>query len=129
MSQREAAAHLGVAVGTLGRYEAGQRTTPLPVVRTMARIYRRPLREVLQHSGVAVEPLPAGRSWSPTELPQVIRALRTAAGLSTTELGRAVGPSGALLGEGAGRPSADIRRRLELLLALGPGSLAASGRA
>src|SRR4051794_19489755 len=43
MSQREAAAHLGIALGSLARCEAGQRRPPIPVVRRMAAVYRRHL--------------------------------------------------------------------------------------
>jgi transcriptional regulator with XRE-family HTH domain len=63
MSQREAAAYLGIAVGTLARYEAGERQAPVAVVRRMAKAYGRSVEELL-HSGCEVPPLPRGVRYS-----------------------------------------------------------------
>jgi transcriptional regulator with XRE-family HTH domain len=126
MSQREAAAHLGIAIGTLARYESGERRTPVPVVRAMARAYRRPIRDVLQHSGVALPPLPAAATWSPADLPKAISALRAAEGLSKDGLGRVIGRSGQTIRrweDGAGLPDAASIRRLEVVFRLPPGRL------
>jgi transcriptional regulator with XRE-family HTH domain len=126
MSQREAAALLGIAIGTLARYESGERSTPVPVVRAMARSYRRPVREVLQHGGVALVPLPTAAVWSPEVRPQAIRALRTTEGLSKEGLGRLIGRSGQAIRrweDGAGLPDAASVRRLEVVFRLPPGKL------
>lgn len=53
MSCREAAAHLGIHVGTLARYESGARAVPAPVLRKMALIYRRTPAELLRLSGTS----------------------------------------------------------------------------
>ena len=124
MSRAEAAAALGVSVGALARYEAGERATPIPVVRRMARAYGRSVEELLPYSGSRLVPLPPRRRWTPEEVPQAIRALRTAAGLTTVGLGRAVGRSGqAVASWEAGRslPMPGTFRRLEGVFALAPG--------
>jgi transcriptional regulator with XRE-family HTH domain len=130
MSRVEAAAHLRVSIGALARYEAGERRTPVRIVRRMARVYGRTVDEVLAHSGSTLLPLPAGRRWCPEELPLVLTALRTAAGLTKAGLGRAVGRSGqAVAGWEAGRsrPSPAMCRRLEVVFGLAAGRLPDSG--
>ena len=94
MSQREAAVHLGIAVGSLARYEAGQRRPPVPVARRMAGAYRRPVAEVLAACRIELLPLPPRARWLREDVPEGLRAARTAAGLSKVALGRAVGRSG-----------------------------------
>lgn len=118
MSQREAAAYLGVAVGSLARYESGERFPPLTVIRAMTVAYRRPLAELLRHSGRELVPLPPGRPWRTEQVPQAILALRTAAGMTKTELGRALGRSGQAIRSwevGRSLPTQATYRRLELL--------------
>ncbi len=116
MTQREAAAHLRIAVGSLARYEAGQRTVPVSVIRRMAVAYRRPFDEVLGHSGHQPVPLPPGPSWGPADLPEAIRSLRTTAGMSKDGLGRILGRSGQAV-----RSWEATMRRLELLFGLPTG--------
>jgi transcriptional regulator with XRE-family HTH domain len=126
MSQREAAAHLGIAVGTLARYESGARQTPVKVVRSMARMYRRPVGDVLRHSGITLPAVPGRTPWLLTEVAGGIRAARTLAGMTKVELGRALGRSGqAVHGweTGRTRPNSRTCRRLELLLGLFVGAL------
>ena len=125
MSQREAAAHLRVAVGTLARYEAGERATPVAVVRRMAVAYRRSVGEVLRHSGTPVSPLPVA-PWSADDLPAVITALRSTAGLTRAGLGRVLDRSGQAVHSwetGRSRPSPVTCRRLEAVLGLPTGLL------
>lgn len=124
MSQREAAAYLGVAVGSLARYESGERRPPLNVVRAMAGAYRRPVADLLRYSGHDILPLPSGRCWQPEQVPQAILALRTAAGLTKTQLGRALGRSGQAVRSwevGRSRPTQATYRRLELLFPVSRG--------
>jgi transcriptional regulator with XRE-family HTH domain len=126
MSQREAATHLGISMGALARYEAGQRCAPVPVARRMASAYRRPVADVLTACGIELLPLPARVRWRPEELPEGIRAARTAAGLTKVALGRAIGRSGqAIRGweNGRSRPDVAMCRRLEVVLGLPAGKL------
>jgi transcriptional regulator with XRE-family HTH domain len=125
MSQREAAAHLRISVGTLARYEAGERATPLRVARRMAAAYQRSLSEVLRCSGTQISPLPPA-PWSTSELPAVLGALRAAGGWTKVELGRAVGRSGQTVRSwetGRTRPTREILGALEVVFSLAPGRL------
>jgi transcriptional regulator with XRE-family HTH domain len=125
MSQREAAAHLRIAVGTLARYEAGERATPVTVVRRMAAIYHRGVGEVLRSSGTPVVPLPPV-PWTPGDLPEALTALRLAAGLSKVALGRLVGRSGQAVSQweaGRSRPTPATCRRMEAVFGLPAGRL------
>lgn len=125
MSRREAAAQLRISVGTLSRYEAGGRSVPIPVVRRMAFTYGRSTSELLRLSGRALLPLPIGRPWRPVDVPAGITALRTTAGLSKEELGRAVQRSGQAVGgweRGRTRPSPATCRRLEAMFCLPAGT-------
>ena len=131
MSQREAAAYLQVAVGSLARYESGERPVPMGVARRMAAAYRRPLGDVLAHGGTQVAPLPPGARWTPADVPQAVLALRTMAGLSKNGLGAALGRSGQAVRSwetGRGLPSAPAARRLEALFGLPPGVIPGSAR-
>jgi transcriptional regulator with XRE-family HTH domain len=124
MSRAEAAAAVGVSVSALARYEAGKRATPIPVVRRMARAYGRPVDELLQHSGSRLLPLPPRRRWLTEEVPQAVRALRTAAGMTKVGVGRAVGRSGQAVASweaGRTRPTPATCRRLEVVFGLAPG--------
>jgi transcriptional regulator with XRE-family HTH domain len=124
MSRAEAAAALGVSVGSLARYEAGERPTPIPVVRRMARAYGRSVEDLLPYSGSRLVPLPPRHRWRPEEVPQAIRALRTAAGLTRVGLGRAVDRSGNTVARweaGHTLPVPGTLRRLEVIFGLAPG--------
>jgi transcriptional regulator with XRE-family HTH domain len=125
MTWREAAAHLDISVGTLARYESGERSTPVAVLRKMSAVYRRPPRELLCFSG-AVVPLPASCPWQPEDVPQAIQALRTAVGLSKADLGRMLGRSGQAVRAwetGRTRPAEATCRRLEAVFGLPAGTL------
>lgn len=126
MSRREAAAQLGISVGSLARYEAGERGTPIPVLRRMAAAYGRPVSELLKHAGCEILPLPPGSRWRPDQVPAAITALRVAAGLSKVDLGRLVGRSGQAVGgweSGRTRPTPVTCRRLETIFGLPAGRL------
>jgi transcriptional regulator with XRE-family HTH domain len=123
MAQREAAATLRIAVGTLARYEAGERVTPVAVVRRMAAAYQRPVAEVLAVSGVELVRLPP-LPWAPADVPMAIAALRVAAGLTKEQLARAVGRSGQTVSSwetGRRRPGPETCRSLETVFGLPPG--------
>lgn len=125
MSRREAAAQLGISVGSLSRYEAGERRAPVAVLRRMAAAYGRPVSELLQHGGCQVLPLPP-RRWRPEQVPAALTALRIGAGLSKVGLGRLVRRSGqAVAGWESGRcrPSSATCRRLETIYGLPAGRL------
>jgi transcriptional regulator with XRE-family HTH domain len=126
MSQREAAAHLGITVGSLARYEAGERRTPMVVLRRMAGAYQRPVAELLEHGGCTILPLPRGPRWRPRDVPAAITALRLAAGLTKVDLGRLTGRSGQAVGAweaGRTRPGTATSRRLETIFGLPGGQL------
>jgi transcriptional regulator with XRE-family HTH domain len=130
MSRREAAAHLRITVGTLARYEAGERATPVAVVRRMATAYGRSVGEVLQHSGQPSVPLPPGAVWRREDVPQAVRALRTAAGLTKDGLGQLLGRSGQAVRSwelGGSRPTPVSCRRMEALFQLPPGKFPTRG--
>jgi transcriptional regulator with XRE-family HTH domain len=121
MSRAEAAAALGISVGSLARYEAQERPTPIPVVRRMAHAYGRRFEELLRHSGSRLLPVPPRRRWRPEEFPETLRALRVVGGLSKVGLGRAVGRSGQAVASweaGRTRPSPATYRRLEVVFGL-----------
>lgn len=125
MSRREAAAQLGISVGSLSRYEAGERRVPVPVLRRMAAAYGRPVSELLRHGGCDILPLSA-RRWQPEQVPAALAALRTGAGLTKVGLGRLVGRSGQAVAaweSGRSRPGAAACRRLETIFGLPAGRL------
>jgi DNA-binding transcriptional regulator YiaG len=129
MSQREAAAYLRIALGTLARYEAGDRRVPVAVARRMAVVYRRTTAEVVDSCGLELPPLPPGPRWPPREVPDGIRAARTSAGLTRAALGRAVDRSGQTVRAwetGCRLPGPQTCRRLEVVLGLPPGTLPAT---
>ena len=126
MSQREAAAHLGIAIATIARYESGDRRLPVKMVRRMAALYRCPTSSILRHSGTTLLPLPPGRTWGAEQVPEGIRAARLAAGLTKVQVGRAVGRSAQAVYKwelGLARPRPQTCRRLEVLLGLPPGRI------
>ncbi|RFU18820.1 helix-turn-helix domain-containing protein [Geodermatophilus marinus] len=128
MTQREAAAHLRIALGTLARYEAGARVPPVAVARRMATAYRRPPEQLLAACGIELPDLPDGAPWRAADLPEAIRVARMAAGMTKVELGRVLGRSGQAVRSwevGRSRPSEVTCRRLEAVCGLPAGSLSA----
>lgn len=126
MTQREAAVHLGVAVGTVARYEAGLRPVPVVVARRMARAYGCAVHELPGRGRSLPVRLPRRARWRPEDVPAGIRALRQAAGLSKAGLGRTVGRSGQAVPAweaGRSRPGEMTRRRLEAVFGLRAGVL------
>jgi len=124
MHRREAACHLGVALTTLARYEAGTRQPPVAVLRRMADLYGQPVDVLLRH-GPAVLPLPPA-PWQPDDLPVLLLALRTRAGLTKADIGRRLGRTGQAVRSwevGRARPTSATCRRLELMFRLPPGSI------
>jgi DNA-binding transcriptional regulator YiaG len=129
MSQREAAAYLRIALGTLARYEAGERRVPVAVARRMAVVYRRATAEVVDSCGIELPPLPPGPRWRPRDVPAGIRAARVSTGLTRAALGRAVDRSGQTVrawDTGCRLPGPRTCRRLEVVLGLPPGTLPAA---
>ena len=133
MTQREAAAVLGVSASSLGRYETGRRPVALPLARAMARVYRVPLARVLAAAGLA-PPLLLTRQWTEAQLPAVLADLRQAAGASMSEVARNTGvshPTVRRWESGESLPSPGALATLELRYRLGRGrltALATSGR-
>jgi transcriptional regulator with XRE-family HTH domain len=126
MSQREAAAHLGIAVATLARYESGDRHLPIKLARRMAALYRCPTAVVLSHGGRSLPLLPPGRVWREDQVPEGIRAARLSAGMTKVELGRALGRSAQAVHKwerGETRPTTATCRRLEAVLGLPSGQV------
>jgi DNA-binding XRE family transcriptional regulator len=86
----------------------------------MATVYRRPPGGMLRMSDDIV-PLPQGPRWRAEDLPVVIRALRTAAGLSKVQFGRILGRSGQALRTweiGRSKPTAPTCRWIEAVFGL-----------
>lgn len=132
MSQREAAAHLGIAVSTLARYESRERPIPIKMVRRIAALYRCPAGQVFRISGRALPPIPIGSMWDEEQVPEGLRAARLAAGLTKAELGRALGKSAQAVHKwehGQTRPRAATCRRLEMVLGLPVGQIGGALRA
>jgi transcriptional regulator with XRE-family HTH domain len=130
MTQREAAAVLGVSASSLGRYEAGRRPVALPLARAMARVYRVPLAPVLAAAGLAPPPL-LTQQWTEAQLPTVLADLRQAAGASMSEVARHTGVSHPTVRRwetGESLPSARALATLELQYRLGRGRLTALAR-
>lgn len=126
MSRREAAVQLGIAEGSLARYEAGSRRPSIAVARRMAAVYRTPLAAVLAMADIALPALPPHRPWRGGDVSAGIRAARLAAGLSKKGLGIAVMRSGQAVDQwerGRRLPDQATRRRLERVLHLPAGTL------
>jgi transcriptional regulator with XRE-family HTH domain len=126
MSQREAAAHLRIAPGTLARYEAEERRPPVAVARRMAAVYRRPEAEMYGYCRLEPRRIRPGATWQPEDVPEGIRAARVAAGLTKVALGRAVGRSGQAVRNwemGRTRPGPGTCRRLEAVFGFRAGQL------
>jgi transcriptional regulator with XRE-family HTH domain len=130
MTQKEAAAVLGVSASSLGRYETGRRPVALPLARAMARVYRVPLARVLAAAGLA-PPLLLTQRWTEAQLPAVLADLRQAAGASMSEVARHTGVSHPTVRRwetGESLPSAGALATLELQYRLGRGRLTALAR-
>nr|WP_165640344.1 helix-turn-helix domain-containing protein [Klenkia brasiliensis] len=125
MTQREAAALLGVSVGCLSRYEGGHRPLPVAVAVLAARIYRRPVAHVFTAAGLRLPRYPA-RPWTRSTMPAALRAARLHRGLSTAAASRLIGVSPQTLSRweaGTSELPAAARTRLEAVYALPPRSL------
>jgi transcriptional regulator with XRE-family HTH domain len=117
----EAAAHLGIAVGTLARYESGERKVPIAILRRMARSYRCPVAQLVRMARLDLPTLPRGTRWTVEQVPQAIRALREAEGCTKADLGRAVGRSATAVAaweSGKARPTSGACRRMEVVFRL-----------
>jgi transcriptional regulator with XRE-family HTH domain len=122
MSQKEAAAVLGVSATTLARYESGQRSMRLPAARALARLYRVPLSRVLEAAGLTPPAVLFARDWRREPLPIVLLELRRAAGLSMTQVARLTGVSHSTVRRwesGESTPGAHALAALELHYQLG----------
>lgn len=123
MTQKEAAAVLGISSSSLGRYEAGQRPLPPPLARAMSRLYRTPLARVLPAANMAVPPILLAPRWTSDELPIVLTELRKVAGLSRSQVARYTGVSHSTVHRwetGESAPSRHALAALELHYRLGP---------
>ena len=127
MTQREAAAVLGVSATTLGRYETGRRHVGLPTARAMARVYGVPLAVVLTSAGTAPAVPLLIRRLTCEQLPSVLSALREASGGSLSDIARHTGSSHFTVRRwetGESVPGPHALAALELHYRLAPGSLA-----
>ena len=123
MSQKEAAAALGISPTTLARYESGGRAMALPVARGMARLYRVPLSSVQAAAGVTVPAILLVPVWSRQDLPAVLTGLREAAGLSKNAVARLTGVSHSTVHRwetGRSTPGSPALAKLELRYSLVP---------
>ncbi len=93
MTQREAAAVLGLSASSLGRYENGHRRIDLPTARAMALVYQVPLPRVLAAAGLALPAMLRRPRWTTEQLPAVLADLRRAAGASLSQVARCAGVS------------------------------------
>jgi transcriptional regulator with XRE-family HTH domain len=91
MTQREAAAMLGVSVSTLSRYENGSRAVMFPLARKLAHIYAVPFGRMCVAADLAPPQTLTMRTWVPEQLPQVLADLRTAAGASKSQVAQVTG--------------------------------------
>jgi transcriptional regulator with XRE-family HTH domain len=126
MSQRETAAYLGIAIGTLARYESGERPISIMVARRVAALYGCPISIVLRHGGRVLPPIPPGPVWRAEQVPEGIRAARIVAGLTKAGLARALGTSAQAVHKwerGEARPRVPTCRRLEQVLGLSVGRI------
>ncbi len=127
MTQREAAAVLGVSTSSLSRYETGRRPVAVPLARGMARVYRVPLARVFAAAGLASHLL-LTQQWTAAQLPAILADLRQAAGASMSEVARHTGvshPTVRRWESGESMPSAGALATLELQYQLGRGRLTA----
>jgi len=125
MTQREAAALLGISVGSLSRYETGHRDVPVVVARAAAQVYRQPLGRVLLAAGVGLPTFPA-RPWTRSALPAVLRAARLHRGLTTAGAARLIRVSPQTISRWEGGTSelpVAACPRFEVVYGLPPGSL------
>ena len=130
MTQREAAAVLGLSASSLGRYETGRRPIGLPLARAMAQAYRVPLGRVLAAAGLAPPLMLVTPVWTRDQLPAILTDLRHAAGASISEVARCAGVSHPTVRRwetGESVPSAGALARLELRYRLGRGRLTSLG--
>jgi len=130
MTQREAAAVLGLSTSSLGRYENGHRRIDLPTARAMAHVYRAPLPRVLAAAEVALPPMLRRYPWTIEQLPAVLTDLRRAAGASLSQVARCAGVSHPTVRRwetGESSPSPAALATLELHYQVGRGRLTTVG--
>jgi DNA-binding transcriptional regulator YiaG len=126
MTQRELALYLGVSVRTVAYWEAGTHPVPLGAARSLARLLRRPLPQIVEAAGLPAPRVPDPRTWRPEDLGTVVAALRRSAGWSAAGLGRRLGMSRWTVRRwesGTTRPSMSACRRMEDVFRLPRGSL------
>lgn len=127
LSQRRAAARLGISDRLLRRYESGQ-PVPLSLVIRMAREYGIGLGELARATGLILDPLLHSANWSPGELPRVLPSLREACGLSRAALARRAQVSARLIAKwesGEAYPHPEQERRIAVALGLAEHGLTA----
>jgi transcriptional regulator with XRE-family HTH domain len=128
LSQREAAARLGVAQTHLRAWERGQRP-PLGKVRRIALLYGVGVAQVTAAAGVKAPLELSPGNWRAGTLPKVLRCLRQWSDLTQTQLAELLSVSqSSIRAWEAGRqqPTSTHRRRIEQLFRLPQHSLLAA---
>lgn len=115
LSQQAVATRIGCSRWSVRAWEDG-RTPPLYALRGLARVYDVGVGEVAALAGVRCPPHLAPRTWTPGQLPAILRTLRAWSGLTQTELADACRCSPATVRaweSGRLQPGPVLRRRLE----------------
>ena len=125
LSRRAVALRLDVSIDVLGRWEREGPPT-WHALRRLASAYGVSVEAAARAAGAAPPRALDPRSWRPGDLPQVIRVLRSWAGLTQRELADRLGCSAETVRgweSARGIPSPELRRRLETTYGLVPGGL------
>ena len=128
-SQERLAREVGVSRGLVGEWERGQRRPELFRIRLLARALAQPVSRIAADFDVPAPAILEPRSWSPGDLPEVLRVLRAWSGLRQRDVAERCGCSvEAVRGWERGRstPRPRLQATLEQLYRLPSASLASA---
>lgn len=128
-SQARLAEEVGVSRGLVGDWERGRRTPELFQLRLLARALGQPVSSLAADFGVQAPAILDPRSWTPGDLPDVLRVLRSWSGLRQRDVAERCGCSSEAVRaweRGRSTPRPRTQSRLEQLYRLPPGSLDAA---